>query len=149
MKTGKNIWRNLFGIIVIICMLIIFIGSNATGLQSDQIVSMIWNDIVKYNMKIFVPDNIGKFHISVRDWVHVYLFAILGFFISLWSIYELRLKTSKEKFGIAIILSFLYSIIDEIHQLFVYGRNFEFKDLLHDFIGYSFSIIMVMFFIIN
>jgi VanZ family protein len=40
-------------------------------------------------------------------------------------------------FVLAIIVSTLYGVTDEIHQLFVSGRQFSFFDMAFNFIGSS------------
>ncbi len=144
MANKRNILRLLFGVVAVGWMILIFFLSNTDGVQSDQIVSSAWNGIVSHNLKAAVPGNISKFRFSMRDWGHVYLFAALGLFVMLWSIHESKLRTNKVKLIVSGTICFLYSVFDEIHQIFVAGRSFECEDLIYDFIGYSLCIIVVM-----
>ncbi len=69
--------------------------------------------------------------------IHFFLYLVLGLIFT-YFIYSLKFFTSRMKIMI-ITLAFtaLYGLSDEIHQLFVPGRNFDFSDLLVDIIGGS------------
>ena len=49
------------------------------------------------------------------------------------------LNPIKHPLAISILLSFLYAITDEIHQIFVPGRSAQFRDVLIDTLGASFG----------
>ncbi len=82
--------------------------------------------------------------------VHFFEFGILGILLakSITRIRQgpldlprpLRLSEASGKVGklgvaIVLIIGFLYAMSDEIHQIFVSGRNFELTDLVVDGIG--------------
>lgn len=139
----KVILRYVFCVISVVCMIIIFVLSSANGLQSDQIVSDAWNCVASNNLKTIVPGCVGGINFSMRDWGHVYLFTALGMSTSAWMLFEIRLKKIQKKLTAATIICFLYSLFDEIHQIFVPGRSFGVDDLLYDGMGYIGGIIII------
>ena len=67
--------------------------------------------------------------------LHFMEYSILG---SL-SFFAIRKK------NISIAFSIAYGITDEIHQYFVPGRFFDFYDMLADFIGSVFGVMLILF----
>ena len=69
--------------------------------------------------------------------IHFVLYLVLGLIFANF-IYSLKFFTSRMKIMV-ITLTFtaLYGLSDEIHQLFLAGRNFDLSDLLVDIIGGS------------
>jgi len=67
-----------------------------------------------------------------RWMLHIIEYAILSLLL-----YRALIKTKFKKynFALAVIISVLYGLSDEIHQLFVLGRAFDVFDLIFDFIG--------------
>jgi polysaccharide biosynthesis protein VpsQ len=65
--------------------------------------------------------------------LHLIEFGILYILIILFQLSFGSLNRRKEV--AAIILSFLYSVTDEVHQLFVPFRSFSVGDLIKNFIG--------------
>ena len=51
----------------------------------------------------------------------------------------------KNAFLLSILISTLYGVTDEIHQLFVPGRAFEIKDIFIDLLGSCFILIKKVF----
>lgn len=62
----------------------------------------------------------------MRKWAHIGLFAILG--CCAVDLTVLGTKLAR--------ICFFYAVFDEIHQLFVIGRNAKFLDVLIDSIGF-------------
>ena len=67
---------------------------------------------------------------------HFLIFFLLTIFLLISSI---KGKVNKNLFLLIIIISFIYGISDEIHQLFVPGRYFTISDILTDFAGSLFA----------
>ena len=76
---------------------------------------------------------IQSFQFVVRKGAHFTVYAALGF-CSYTAINTYNLKT-KTKFLLSIGLCFVYSLTDEIHQLFVDGRAGRLYDIAIDFLG--------------
>lgn len=69
--------------------------------------------------------------------IHFFLYLVLGLIFANF-IYSLKFFTSRLKIiVITLVFTALYGLSDEVHQLFVAGRNFDFPDLLVDIIGGS------------
>lgn len=68
------------------------------------------------------------------------LLHIAEFFILSYLIYRAFTKEKMDiryAFLLAIVISTLYGVTDELHQLFVPGRQFSFFDMTFNFIGSS------------
>jgi VanZ family protein len=87
-------------------------------------------------------DSIPNFAVSDKI-IHFFLYLGLGL-ISTHFLYGLKFSSSRVKI-VVITLAFtaLYGLSDEIHQLFVIGRNFDVLDLFVDIIG-GFSGCLIM-----
>ena len=79
---------------------------------------------------------------TVRKIAHFTLYFILGILVFL----------TLNSYGInnrillfSILLCFIYSISDELHQIFISGRTFKILDILIDTISSSISIILLKF----
>ena len=80
--------------------------------------------------EVALKEEIG---LSIQSWaMHVIEYAILSLLL-----YRALIKSRFKKYSIilAIIISALYGLSDEIHQLFVPGRAFDVLDLIFDFTG--------------
>lgn len=64
---------------------------------------------------------------------HFFLYFALGF-----SLYRATQSVSK-----SILISFLYSVTDEFHQIFVPGRSWQFFDILVDNAGAGLAIAII------
>ena len=113
MMQNKNVFSrllNLTGLFTIIYMILIFILSSIPG---------------RYiGMKGFT---------LIDKWVHMIEYSILGVLILLTL--KNRIINNKIRIISAVALSTFYGITDEIHQLFVPNRSFDYFDILADFIG--------------
>ncbi len=77
---------------------------------------------------------IGSFQFVVRKTAHFMLYFILGM-LSFLSVVTYTKISLIFRVGISALISLLYSISDEIHQLFVSGRSGEVRDVVIDFCG--------------
>jgi VanZ family protein len=78
--------------------------------------------------------------LNLASFYHFVVFFMFTFFLTL------SLKSGKIDFktaSIIILLSLAYAISDEFHQLFVIGRFASAKDVLVDFVGSLFSLLVV------
>lgn len=86
------------------------------------------------------------FYLSSRTWsgaslfpysdkvMHLLLYLGLGGLV-FWALRTTRLKGHRHIGGIALLLAGVYGLSDEIHQLFVAGREFSLMDLAADVVG--------------
>lgn len=79
--------------------------------------------------------------VLVRKSAHFVAYAILGglFYLALSS-HALRRRDAAT---IAVMLSFLYAVSDEIHQVFVPGRSGEVGDVLLDSLGALVGVVII------
>ena len=125
-------------ILVILWMIVIFIMSSFNGdnssNQSNFIVDIISN--------IFNINNIEILSLIIRKLAHFTEYLILGLLV-----YNMIHNLNKKTY-LSIIICILYATSDEIHQIFVPGRNCNILDILIDSIG-SITGIYIIYLIYN
>jgi len=81
---------------------------------------------------------------SLTEWIgqlmHFVEYLVLAFLISR-ALYKTS-ATSTKLPALVILISMLFALSDEIHQLFVPGRAFQIIDLFIDFLGSLFGVII-------
>lgn len=145
-KRRSSMKKIILTILTVLWMTIIFMFSNQKSSKStDYSHSLVKNTIVNV-YKIFdhnptdkkIKNIIGIWDHPVRKLAHFMEYFILGIliFITLKS-YNIN------NIYIMILICFLYAFSDEVHQLFVLGRDGNFKDVLIDTFGSSCSILLL------
>lgn len=125
----------------IIIMVIIFLFSNKAAIESSKDSMWITDVILEVYETLWHRDMIGEtrnevsgiLEMIVRKTAHFMEYAVLAmaFSYALW-----RQRVSKlKKILLAVMLTILYAITDEVHQLFVPGRSGRVFDVLIDSIG--------------
>lgn len=118
---------------VILWMLVIFYLSSQSADQSNQL-SMGVTVRIYEAVNILLPElEVDVFNHMVRKYAHFFAYMILG----ILSVNALYLNGIKDRKAIlySFIISFLYAISDEIHQIFVPGRAGQVMDVLIDSSG--------------
>lgn len=120
---------------VILWMALIFYLSHQPATQSNGLSTSITEKVIEIVEKI-APNldiDIRSFNHIIRKNAHFFAYLILGVLTS----NGLRNSKVEDKRGliIAIIISVLYAISDEVHQLFVPGRGGQVKDVIIDSTG--------------
>lgn len=87
------------------------------------------NFIVNILVNIFNIHNIDILSLIIRKLAHLTEYAILGLLV-----YNLIHSYNKKTY-IALFISILYAITDEMHQYFVPGRSCQITDIMIDTIG--------------
>ena len=84
-------------------------------------------------------------NIKLNDKIeHLAAYFILGFLFNLALLVQNKFKYLKEKaFSSTIILLGIYAVIDELHQLFIPGRECSFFDWSADILGIVFGVLIV------
>ncbi len=77
---------------------------------------------------------------NLATFYHFGVFFMFTFFLSLTLINK---KINNKMILIILLISLIYSISDEFHQLFVPGRFASIKDILIDFTGSLFSVLSI------
>ena len=133
-------------IITILWMIIIFTYSNQKSIQStNRSQSFISNTIVRI-YKLFnnnpsdkdIENIINIWEVPIRKTAHFMEFFILGILIYL-TFKEFNINN----IYIMLLFCFLYACSDEIHQLFVVGRDGNAFDVMIDSLGSSIATLIL------
>lgn len=117
--------------ILIVWMIIIFLFSSQTGSESSLISDTIVNKTICINNNC----NFELATFIIRKFAHLFMYFILGILVMN------NFKISKKNIIYALIICILYSVSDEIHQIFSYERSAEIRDIFIDSIGSFIGII--------
>ena len=126
-------------------MIIIFLLSNQKGsISGANSGKMIYNTL-KFIYDVFSINTENLSHIveiihnPLREMMHLLEYLILGILIyNVLTNYKLN-----NRFMISLMLAFIYATSDEVHQIFVPNRAFEYFDILMDFIGSIIGIFII------
>lgn len=127
-------------ILTIIWMSIIFCFSNQESATSTKISnSFIDNTVIKI-YRLFDEDisleKVNKItellFVPIRKLAHFSVYFVLGILV-LFTLREYGVK--KDLICYSLLVCFLYAVSDEVHQLFVVGRDGNIKDVLLDTFG--------------
>ncbi len=131
----------IYSILVVFWMSLIFFLSNQPAVDSTELSDGFISNTIGNVYKLF-DKNISsedldiikdKYSHVVRKMAHFTIYMILGTLVTLL-VREYNISFYKCLF-ISLLVCLLYSISDEIHQLFVMGRSGEIKDVLIDTSG--------------
>lgn len=125
MKNGRKIYIFISWLLVVTCMGIIFSLSAQAAEESQELSDSLIDKILELLGLEFASD-------FIRTLAHCLEFTGLSFLISNAVYVSWELKTTPV---IAVAGTVLYAVADEIHQLFVPGRAFQFSDILVDSTG--------------
>ncbi|NFT07702.1 MULTISPECIES: VanZ family protein [Clostridium] len=126
-------------ILLILWMIIIFVMSNQPAVISDKQSGLVITTLT--NLGIDMNGIFGELaNFIVRKTAHFLEYMILGILI----LNVLKIQyTRKKTMLLGIVLVFLYACSDEIHQLFVKGREGAFRDVVIDTLGGTFGIFVI------
>ena len=117
--------KTISTILVIIWMIFIFTMSSFNATESNNQSSYIVNII----SSILNIKNLDILSYIIRKLAHLTEYTILGILtLNMTKQYNLKLY-------IGLIISIIYAISDEIHQLFISGRSCQITDILIDTFG--------------
>jgi len=146
MSNKKNISpkiKEIINIVVIILWLvIIFLFSAQNGTESESVSSEVIiktvETITREELTTSEKENlVKKVLFPVRKSAHFFLYFVLAIIVFTFCLK--KFKMTRKSFIITILFCFLYSITDEIHQLFVVGRTSRILDIFIDTIGATIS----------
>lgn len=133
--------KKLAWFLLLIWMFIIFYLSNQNAtISSDEsggTLRFILN-LLHFNN---VDDIVNIIHGPIREAMHAFEYFILG----ILSLNVIRFYNIKKCIIFSIGFCLMYSLSDEIHQIFIPGRTFQFIDLFLDFIGSLLGIYLLKF----
>lgn len=111
--------------------------------------SFFWASLIFYlsNQPGSSLPSTGIFSIPGIDSVlHFIEYGILAFFMIYAFENDCRNIRLKKRFTLILIISFSYSLLDEIHQIPIQDRYFDIKDLINNLMGISFVLCMFYYF---
>lgn len=125
-------------ILLILWMILIFYLSSQTGVVSASKSGGITYNVLNIIYNTFNIDNsniasiVESIHGPLREVMHMLEYLILGILtINILKQYNIKYNLVI----LSIMLCFIYATTDEIHQVFVPGRTFEYFDIFMDMIG--------------
>ena len=133
----KKVFKYL---LVVIWMVLIFYLSNQSGYISGNESSNIIYNTLNFFYKLFhisnvnLNDIVNIIHNPIREVMHFLEYFILAL---------LLINALGKKYIEIFMICFIYSITDEIHQLYVPNRSFQYLDLIIDGLGYISIIIFL------
>ncbi len=135
-----RIYKAISLILIILLMAFIFslsaenasVSTNTSLSVTTKVLSLIY-DGFEYLTKQEQTKLVAAFDKTVRTIAHFSEYALLSFLFTInLSLYKLR---EIKKAALALSGCFIFSVFDEIHQIFVPGRSFQLIDLFFDFLG--------------
>ena len=143
-------------LLVIIWMIIIFMFSsmdtNESNSKSENTINKVIETTLDTTNNIGITDkhpsnnkinNVVKtLNYPLRKCMHASIYLILAILL-INALTKYKIKISKKLF-ITLILCFIYALLDEYHQTFVFGRTGQFSDVLIDTTGSSIGIIIYL-----
>lgn len=137
----KNFFRYFCLIFIIAICIFIFLMSAAEGPTSSKISGSFIEAIIRFFNKGFDSlteqqrlEIVGSYQHFVRKAAHFTIYSALGFF-SHGFLITYRSISHNKSYVFALLFVILYSISDEIHQLFIPMRSGQFSDVLLDTLG--------------
>lgn len=141
----NNKKRIIYGILVIIWMVLVFVFSSQNGEESkrtsgyfsDKVVQIIAS--VKTDINVEDTEEIISF--IIRKMAHFSIYFVGGILIfNFVNTFPLKLRNVML---LAFVLGCVYSISDEIHQLFISERAGQIRDVLIDSTGVLIAILLM------
>ncbi|MGR6836708.1 VanZ family protein [Syntrophomonas erecta] len=140
--------RFILWLFVILWMGSIFFLSAQTAAKSSGLSGKTIHTLIPIFMPEFIDmsqvqqnEIVSSLQHLVRDIAHILIYFMLGILCMCTLIsYELKLKV---KVFTVLVICAVYAATDELHQLFVDGRGFQFSDICLDFCGALLGVLMV------
>lgn len=141
----NNKKRIIYGILVIVWMVLVFVFSSQNGEESkrtsgyfsDKVVQIIAS--VKTDINVEDTEEIISF--IIRKMAHFSIYFVGGILIfNFVNTFPLKLRNVML---LAFVLGCVYSISDEIHQLFISERAGQIRDVLIDSTGVLIAILLM------
>lgn len=141
----------VISIITTICiMALIFFFSSQNREESASLSRGLVGKIVAVIVKLVggieeeKKEIVHLLHNFIRSAAHFIIFAFLGVSSVIMFLLNLN-RTEKTVFFTALAFCFVYACSDEIHQIFVEGRAFQFTDIIIDTLGSACGIAIIAF----
>jgi len=136
----RQVAAAIFWAATVALMIFIFCMSAKNATQSGEISGNVIKKvapIIKKDFHQLDPAGQKSFIESlqdiVRSFAHFFEFTLLG--ITGCCAFRFTLNCRKRGAFWAVVMGWGYALTDEIHQIFVPGRTFQFKDIIVDWLG--------------
>lgn len=139
-----------FIIVLVFWLIVIFLLSNGNNETTNNLSKGIVNKLLDIlsHIEYFSFDDtkreiiINLLNPFLRKGAHIFEYFVLSLItFNLLKLFHLK----KQKYYITIIFCFIYSLLDELHQTFIDGRDGKFSDCLIDTSGAILFLIIVIF----
>lgn len=130
--------HNRYLFLSILLMILIYLLSSQTASESGKLSTTLAN-FIGFDKIAFI---------NIRKLAHFTLFGLLGGCVFTHIRFMRHFKNKLSYYGLAFIVTMLYAISDEIHQLFVSGRGSSIIDVGIDSLG-CIVVLMINFIIIS
>ena len=145
----KTIIKIILHLLTILCMIVIFYFSAQNADYSSETSGEFIYSVGKIFFKDFrvmserqQASLIESYQYLVRKFAHIVIYAFLGM-LTAATMLTYPMKT-KNRIVCAFVISFLYAVSDELHQMFVPGRGPMFSDVLIDTVSASAGIAIII-----
>jgi VanZ family protein len=130
-------------ILPIAWMGVIFMFSHQPATQSSKISSSVTEKVLQVIEHIApnASDEVEWWHGFIRKNAHFFIYLVLGCLL----VKPLKCQGVKKPLLVAFIISVLYAVSDETHQLFIEGRSGQIRDVLIDSMGALTGLILYKF----
>ena len=148
-KKKNQVLFLVFSIFSIAVMVMIFLFSNQPATESAALSNGLSDIIADFIADVINDDPSQKVAIFtfmqtfIRKLAHFTLFALLGFSLGSAAL-NIKGKKVYKKLSISAIIGLAYCITDEVHQLFIPERSGEVRDVIIDFSGIMFGILIAL-----
>lgn len=141
MKRSKLILRYIFMALSLILMVLIFCFSSQNGDESGGLSEDVAEILSSFFESVNLP-NVADFWVTyIRKCAHFAIYAALGLCVSIcFFTFDFKLKWLYLALPAAIC--FAYACSDELHQIFISGREGKFTDVLIDGAGFMTTILI-------
>lgn len=121
-------------LLVFVWMGLIFYLSHQPSEQSSELSSGVTEVLLKM-LAFILPafEEIPIIHFLIRKAAHFFAYFMLGIFV--FHALKKSVKSIWRRCGFTMLISLVYAISDEVHQLFIPGRSGEVGDVMIDSLG--------------
>ena len=123
----------IYGLLVIIWMVVIFLFSNQDAVDSTDLTVGLLGDVLSFLHLENLEEVINMLFMPVRKMAHYIIYLILGILVINF-IKEFNVSL-KEIIITSLLICMMYAVSDEIHQTFVAGRAGKILDVFIDTFG--------------
>jgi len=147
-----KIIRITSAVLLVACMVFVFSMSSQTAKESSGTSGRVITAV----LKIVYPDFedlsqteqaelVSSFQFIARKGAHFSIYAVMGF-LAFLTVGTYTVIPFKFRILLSAAICLLFSISDEIHQLFISGRSGEVRDVFLDFCGSILAIALISLF---